>query len=287
VSLVVDVEEGMGTIAADVERLQQIVWNLLSNAIKFTQRGGHVEIFAGRVESNVVIRVTDDGQGIAPDFLPHLFETFRQADSSPTRRHGGLGLGLSIVRQLVHAHRGKITAHSAGVGEGACFTVELPVRPVATGGERAPPIAPVVRLNGLRLLVVDDDEDARDLVQNILTRQGADVSTASSADEALAILATVSPDVLLSDIGMPNVSGYSLIRRIRSLPADRGGDTPAIALTAYARPEDGERAFTAGFQAHVTKPIDPDRLTALVANLAGTSSGAKSECTPRDGSTKA
>jgi signal transduction histidine kinase len=280
VTLDVDVAEGIGTIAADVERLQQIVWNLLSNAIKFTPQGGHVELVADRVGSDVIIRVRDDGQGIAPDFLPHLFETFRQADGSVSRRHGGLGLGLGIVRQIVHAHRGTITAHSDGVGKGASFIISLPAPahfvPEPSGQRRAS-IVRAVRLDGLRLLVVDDDEDVRELLQRILSDHGATVCTASSADEALAVLTDLSPDVLLSDVGMPDVSGYSLIRRIRSLPADRGGRIPAIALTAYARPEDGERAFSAGFQAHIAKPIDVDRLTTVVANLAGISLSGDSE----------
>ena len=284
--LQVTVEDDVGVIAADAERLQQIVWNLLSNAIKFTPKGGHIEVFAGRVESNVVLRVRDDGQGILPEFLPHLFETFRQADGSTTRRHGGLGLGLAIVRQLVLAHGGNITAQSDGVGKGASFTVELPVRAVAAPAERPSSVPrgpgvdstpPVIRLDGLRLLIVDDDEDARALLERILQDQGATVSAASSAEEALLVVQELLPDVLISDIGMPDVNGYTLIRRLRTMPANQGGRTPAVALTAYTREEDGERAFSAGFQAHATKPIDPDRLVALVANLGGMSLDPSSE----------
>jgi signal transduction histidine kinase len=280
VDLAVAIDADVGVIAADAERLQQIVWNLLSNAIKFTPKGGHVTLSARRTESSVVVHVSDDGQGIRAEFLPYLFEPFRQADGSTTRRHGGLGLGLAIVKQLVDAHGGAITAHSEGDGRGASFTLELPARTMPApsrdrsrpGAEQdaATPIAPRdIRLDGLRLLIVDDDEDSRDLIGLILEGQGATVASASSAGEALRLFADSPPDVLVSDIGMPNVNGYSLIRRVRALSGDRGGRTPAIALTAYARAEDGERAFAAGFQAHVTKPIDPDRLTAIVANLAG------------------
>jgi signal transduction histidine kinase len=281
VALAVEIAPDVGVIDADAGRLQQIAWNLLSNAIKFTPKGGHVGVSARRTRSSVVIQVSDDGQGVRAEFLPHLFEPFRQADGSTTRRHGGLGLGLAIVKQLVDAHGGTITAHSEGEGRGASFTVELVARAVseaprerwagATSTARASSPPRDIRLDGVRLLIVDDDEDSRDLVGLLLAEQGAAVSSASSAGEALRLVAESPPDVLLSDIGMPDVNGYSLIRRVRSLPGDRGGRTPAIALTAYARPEDGERAFAAGFQAHVTKPIDPDRLAAVVANLAGRS----------------
>jgi signal transduction histidine kinase len=279
VKLDVRIDEDVGVIAADAERLQQIAWNVLSNALKFTRRGGNVEVAAKRAGSTVVLTVRDDGQGIRPEFLPYLFEPFRQADGSTTRRHGGLGLGLAIVKQLVQAHGGRITAHSDGEGKGATFVVELPARAPAVA-ERSPrgqrgsvPPGPArdVRLEGVRVLVVDDDEDTRDLVGHMLSEQGAGVSFASSAEEAFGQLERGRPDVLLSDIGMPDVNGYSLIRRIRSLPAEQGGRTPAVALTAYAREEDGERAFTAGFQAHITKPVDPDQLAAVVANLAGIS----------------
>jgi signal transduction histidine kinase len=281
IDLAVAIDADVGVIAADAERLQQIVWNLLSNAIKFTPKGGHVAVSARRTESLVVVHVSDDGQGIRAEFLPYLFEPFRQADGSTTRRHGGLGLGLAIVKQLADAHGGTITAHSEGEGRGASFVLELHGRSMAdvsrgrglgarTGG--ASSAAPGdIRLNGLRLLVVDDDEDSRELIGCMLADRGATVSSASSAAEALRLFADSPPDLLVSDIGMPNVNGYTLIRRVRSLSGDRGGRIPAVALTAYARAEDGERAFAAGFQAYVTKPVDPDRLTAVVANLAGIS----------------
>jgi signal transduction histidine kinase len=276
VALDVAIDADVGVIAADAERLQQIALNLLSNAIKFTPRGGHVAVSAGRIDGAVAITVRDDGQGIGAEFLPHLFEPFRQADGSTTRRHGGLGLGLAIVKQLVEAHGGTISAHSDGNGRGASFKVELPARVGAPllGGKvpEANTTTPRgIRLDGIRLLIVDDDEDSRDLIGLTLAGQGASVSSAASAGEALRLLAEHPPDVLLSDIGMPDVNGYSLIRRVRSLPGDRGGRTPAIALTAYSGAEDGARAFAAGFQAHVTKPVDPDRLAAIVANLAGIS----------------
>jgi signal transduction histidine kinase len=280
VGLAVDVQPAVGAIAADPERLQQVVWNLLSNAIKFTPGGGHVALSAHRSESTIVIRVSDDGQGIRPEFLPHLFEPFRQADGSTTRRHGGLGLGLAIVRQLVEAHGGTISASSDGEGKGTTFTVEIPARAFAPEpGVRspiprqaaAPAAAAGVRLDGVRLLVVDDDDDSRDLITCILEEWGASVTGASSAGEAMRLLQQSRPDVLVSDIGMPDVDGYALMRQVRGMPAERGGGVPAIALTAYASESDGARVRAAGFQAHVTKPIDPDALTAAVAGLVGTS----------------
>jgi signal transduction histidine kinase len=282
VGLEVRVEPGIGGIAADPERLQQVVWNLLSNAIKFTPGGGHVALTATRSKSTLVIRVHDDGQGVPPEFLPHIFEPFRQADASTTRRQGGLGLGLAIVRQLVEAHGGTISAQSDGEGKGTTFAVEIPARaptPVPDREARSavpqdvaePPVAAGARLDGVRLLVVDDDEDSRDLIVCVLQDWGASVTSASSAAEAMRLLQQSRPDVLLSDIGMPEVDGYALLRQVRRMPADRGGDVPAIALTAYASEADGARARAAGFQAHVTKPIDPDALTAAVAGLVGAS----------------
>jgi signal transduction histidine kinase len=271
VRLEVRVADDVGVIEADPERLQQIVWNLLSNAIKFTPGGGCVEVVAERRETTVAVLVRDDGQGMKPELLPLVFEPFRQGDGSTTRRHGGLGLGLAIVKQLVEAHHGTIAVASDGEGRGSTFTLELPAAPLPSAPpEPARPLpggdAP---LDGIRVLVVDDDEDSRDLIACVLAEQGATVASASSADEAMRQLANGVPDVLLSDIGMPDVDGYSLLRRIRSMPVDRGGETPAIALTAYARAVDAERAFSAGFQAHVTKPIDHEVLTAVVADLAG------------------
>jgi signal transduction histidine kinase len=279
--LVVEVDDGVGVIAADVDRLQQIIWNVLSNAIKFTPKGGSVALKATRVESDVVITVTDTGQGIGREFLGHLFEPFRQADGSTTRRHGGLGLGLAIVKQLVQAHGGNIVAHSEGEGLGSTFTMTFPARPVrASGTERRsapsaevqtdPGAEPDCRLDGLRVLVVDDDDDARGLIQRVLSDRGALVTVAPSAEVALHELERVRPDVLVSDIGMPEVDGYGLIRLIRGLPPERGGRTPAIAITAYARAEDTERAVSTGFQAYMSKPIDTSRLISLAASFGRT-----------------
>jgi signal transduction histidine kinase len=282
VRLGVTLNGSIGFISGDPDRLQQIVWNLLSNAIKFTPKGGRVELSATRVDSVVRICVSDTGQGIRPEFLPYLFEPFRQADGSTTRRHGGLGLGLAIVKQLVDAHGGTVIAHSAGEGAGSTFTLELPGCNAPGGADEHPTgsrpallEAPAggTRLDGLRVLVVDDEEDARSLVHRLLTDQGATVGCAPSAEEALGVLEATRPHVLVSDIGMPNVDGYMMIRRIRRLPPERGGRTPAIALTAYAREEDGERAFAAGFQAHVPKPVEPWKIISLVANLGGVSLG--------------
>ncbi len=262
-------------VVADPERLRQIVWNLLSNAVKFTAGGGSVEVSTRQDDRYVEIRVQDDGVGIDPEFLPHVFEPFRQADSSTARRHGGLGLGLAIVHRLVEAHGGTIEAQSE-LGKGSSFTVRLPLRATPTTAMKVATPRPTARngapsgpsrIDGLEVLLVDDDEDSRDLIALMLEDAGAKVARASSAAEALELLGLGAPDVIVSDIGMPDVDGYALVRQIRSLPSDGGGTVPAIALTAYARSVDGDRALAAGFQAHVTKPVDPDTLTAAVARL--------------------
>jgi CheY-like chemotaxis protein/anti-sigma regulatory factor (Ser/Thr protein kinase) len=275
----VDVPDATLTITADSDRLQQIVWNLLSNAVKFTPKSGHVAIAAYRDGSDVCIRVSDSGEGIRPDVLPVVFEPFKQADASTTRRHGGLGLGLAIVKRLVSAHGGIVHADSEGDGKGATFVVRLPARsavPAISRGSRASTTIQTAatqedapRLDGLRLLVVDDEEDALGLVSEVLREQGADVHVAASAREALEKFARVRPDVVVSDIGMPEADGLSLIRKIRARPPDQGGRTPAVALTAYARAEDAQRAFAAGYQMHVTKPVEPMQLATIVANLGG------------------
>ncbi len=276
-----------GPITGDPDRLQQVFWNLLSNAIKFTPRAGKVQVSLARVNSTVEIQVADSGQGIAPEFLPHVFERFQQADSSSTRTHKGLGLGLAIVRHLVELHGGNVRAASAGVGQGATFRVQLPValahpapdppRPGArprehpTAEEPGPrgSLAPLPRtLAGITVVAVDDDAEARTLLQRILTYCGADVTAVGTAEEALRAVATLRPDVLLRDVEMPGEDGSSLIAKVRALGADRGGDTPAAALTAYARAEDRTRALLAGFQLHVPKPVEPLELVAVVANLA-------------------
>ncbi len=224
--------------------------------------------------AGVRIRVADNGQGIRPAFLDHLFEPFRQQEGGTTRRHGGLGLGLAIVQRLVQAHGGTIRAESEGEGKGATFTVELPGLPTLPRSKHVSSdalelAAHSARLAGLTLLVVDDDQDGRELLARVLGDQGAVVLSASSAQAAIRVLEEFRPDVLLSDVAMPDMDGYGLMRRIRRLPASRGGRTRAIALTAYARPEDAEEAMRAGFQAHVSKPVHPSRLIAMIAELAG------------------
>jgi PAS domain S-box-containing protein len=270
-----EVEPQSLAITADAERLQQVVWNLLTNAVKFTPKGGSVAVHGYREGSEICVRVTDTGEGIRPEVLPVVFEPFQQADTSTTRRHGGLGLGLAIVKQLVTAHGGTVSVSSGGAGKGATFVVRLPARStipavrassVLTSPDRALP-----RLDGLRLLVVDDEDDARVLVGAVLGEQGAEVHLVASASEALAQLSVIRPDVVVSDIAMPQMDGYALIRKIRALPASMGGRTPAVALTAYARSEDAKLAFAAGFQMHVAKPIEPSQLAIVVANLGGRS----------------
>ncbi len=280
IELQLDLEPGAGAVRGDPARLQQVVWNLLANAIKFTTSGGRVEARLRRWPDLVRLEVQDDGTGIEADFLAHVFERFRQADSSPTRAHGGLGIGLAIVRHLVEAHGGSVSAASAGRNRGATFTVDLPV-PADAGlpirrsspgwGQPRPWHAPggVPSLTGLHVLVVDDDADTLDAVRHILEQSGAQVSTAGSAAAAFESLAARPPDVLLSDIGMPGEDGMSLIRRIRALEPGRGGDVQAAAVTAYTQPADRERALASGFQAFLTKPVDPWELTAVVARLAG------------------
>jgi len=272
VSLTKRLTPNLGTILADVDRLQQIVSNLVSNAIKFTPSGGAVDVEAARTAATLVIVVRDNGAGIAPGFLPFVFEAFRQADGSTTRRHGGLGLGLSIVKNLVGAHGGKVTAHSDGEGTGATFTVELaiktPAKDLNATHTSSHPVPLDARLDGVRLLVIDDDEDARVLFKHVLESRGAVVATANDAEDALAVLPLQKPDLIVSDVAMRGMDGYELMRRVRALPFDRGGGTPAIAVTAHAGPDAGQRAFAAGFQAHVAKPVDPSSLVSVVARLA-------------------
>jgi PAS domain S-box-containing protein len=260
-----------GLVMGDGHRLQQIVWNLLSNAIKFTPPGGQVRMELTRSDDKVRIVVADNGQGIEPHFLPHVFERFRQADSSSTRTHGGLGLGLAIVKHLVELHRGEIAAESGGPGQGSTFTVTLPVAPALTSVDATPAseLAAFQRpkLDGLRVLVVDDESDARGLLARLFADCGAQVHTAASVPEALATIDSAPPDLLVSDIGMPGVDGYELIRRVRSLAADRGGRIPAVALTAFARSSDRTRALLAGYDSHLAKPIEPAELLAVVAAL--------------------
>jgi CheY-like chemotaxis protein len=271
-------DTGVITVSGDPVRLQQVVWNLLSNAIKFTPRGGRVQVRLERVNSHIEVVVTDTGAGITPEFLPHVFDRFRQADQRTTRQHGGMGLGLAIVRHLVELHGGTVRAESPGEGQGSTFMVQLPVAPVYQGiglEERVHPAArdtlPIYEcpesLDGLRVLVVDDEPDTLELLKAGLGQCGAEVVTARSAGEALEIIKTVLPDVLISDIGMPGEDGYSLIRRVRELPVESGGRVPAIALTAYARTEDRLQALRVGYQMHVPKPVELAELVAVVASL--------------------
>jgi signal transduction histidine kinase/DNA-binding response OmpR family regulator len=269
-------------VPADADRIQQVIWNLVSNAIKFTPKGGRVDVRVSASDDHTLLSVTDSGEGIPLEFLPHIFEPFRQADGSTTRRHSGLGLGLAIVKQLVNAHGGTIRALSDGPGKGSTFEVTLPFKPTPRAMEpapRAPSEAPPrpdgeeLRLDGLKVLVVDDEEDARLLLKDVLSERGASVAEAASAHAGFSELERFRPDVIVSDIAMPGGDGYGLIRAVRKLAAERGGRTPAIALTAHARESDGERAFAAGFQRYASKPVDLDRLVSMVANLGGISFG--------------
>jgi signal transduction histidine kinase/ActR/RegA family two-component response regulator len=268
-----------GRITGDPARLQQVVWNLLINAVKFTDRGGRVQVHLLRASSHVEVVVSDTGRGISSELLPLIFDRFRQADSSSSRPVGGLGLGLALVKHLVELHGGTVLAQSAGEGKGATFVVRLPVavadlhdgplprtHPSPPALERA---TTGVRLDGLRVLVVDDDRDALDLATAILATAGATVRTSRAAREGLALVQQWRPDVLVSDIEMPEEDGYTFIRKVRALDADHGGRTPAVALTAYGRTQDRTLSLTAGYNMHVPKPVDPGELTAIVANVAG------------------
>ena len=271
-------DQSLDPIFGDPDRLQQVFWNLLSNAIKFTSQGGKVLVRLERSDSNLEITISDTGQGIARELLPYVFDRFRQSDSSSSRTHGGLGLGLAIVRQLVELHGGTVSAESPGEGEGSTFKVRLPVRGVRhEPDDRANCVVkipdevltkPVPSLDGMNVLVVDDDWDSRELVTVVLKASGAEVVSVTSAIEALRELALRRFDVLLSDIGMAEMDGYALISQIRQLPAERGGKIPAAALTAYAGIENQRRALSAGYQVHIPKPIGPSELITAVARLA-------------------
>jgi PAS domain S-box-containing protein len=266
-------------IYGDPNRLQQVFWNLLNNAIKFTPKDGKVEVVLKHASTEVQVSVIDTGEGIAPEFLPYIFDRFQQGDSSTTRRHGGLGLGLAIVKQLIELHGGNVRVQSDGLGKGATFSVRLPLtavyselkkdghHPEATPRENHP--MPEVSLTGIQVLVVDDEIDARDLVKKLLETAGATVSAAGSASEAMEHILAGRPDVLVCDIGMQEEDGYSLIRRLRTIEKKEGGVLPAVALSAYARSEDRTKAIRSGFQIHLAKPVEPTELLAVISSLAG------------------
>jgi CheY-like chemotaxis protein len=274
-----------GPVVGDPDRLQQVVWNLLMNAVKFTPRNGRVQLYLQRVTSHVEIVVSDDGPGIPPEVLPFIFEPFRQGDSSSTRAHSGLGLGLALVRHLVDLHGGSVTARSDGAGGGATFVVRLPLPLAELGvsgsigrahpkaGSEPPHRGEIIRLDGVRVVVADDDPEALELASTILGGAGGEVRTCSSAAEALEAFRQSVPDVLISDIEMPGEDGYSLIRRVRALPAEQGGRVPAVALTAYGRTQDRVQSLAAGFTMHVPKPVDPGELTTIVASVCRISAG--------------
>ena len=279
------IDSQVGPLLGDANRLQQVVWNLLSNALKFTPKDGQVEIRLQRINSHAEITVSDTGLGISSDFLPFVFDRFRQQDSSTTRSYGGLGLGLAIVRQLVELHGGTVTVVSPGIGQGTTFTVTLPAmitpqppsdpEPLNSIVEAKPRVDASPSLEGLQILAVDDEADALELLITILQNNGAEVIAVASVKQALTIIETAtdrSPDVLVSDIGIPDEDGYFLIRKLRQLEAQRGGKLPAIALTAYAGSDDRRQALLAGFQRHLTKPVDAAELVAVVASLTGRTS---------------
>ncbi len=284
--MVLDV--GTKRVFGDAYRLQQVVWNLLSNAVKFTPKGGRVQIKLEHVGSDARIIVSDTGSGINSAFLPHVFEPFRQADGTTTRVQGGLGLGLAIARQLVEIHGGTLTAASAGEGQGASFTISIPLGIVQTTAPTAVELpadatfhsrsfgAKPASLSGLRIMAVDDEADTRDMIRAVLEEFGANVLTAASAKKALEALHGWKPDVLICDIGMPGEDGYALIRKVRETETILGRNTLAIALTGYARIEDRMRALAAGFQMFIPKPVDANELTTTVANLIESTNGGRS-----------
>jgi signal transduction histidine kinase len=287
-SLSTHVDPEASALAGDADRLQQVVWNLLSNAVKFTPEGGRVRARATREGGHVVLRVDDSGAGIDPEFLPYVFERFRQAEMGATRRRAGLGLGLSIVKHLVEMHGGTVSAESEGEGKGASFAVRIPLapaRPERPFHPRAPAPDPAAalrsppELEGLRVLVVDDEPDARDLMRSILERCKMLVETAADAEEGFYLLCSSRPDLLVSDVAMPGGDGYAFVRRVRELPSDGGGRTPAVAVTAFARSEDRTRALLAGYNHHLPKPVEPGELVAVIASVMGSLAGR--EAAPR------
>ncbi|MEO7932526.1 MAG: ATP-binding protein [Chthoniobacterales bacterium] len=285
IALEVAIDPSLGAFCGDPNRLQQVFYNLLTNAIKFTPPGGSVRVNLRQLEAAVEVSIRDSGMGIEPEFLPLVFDRFRQANASSTRKHGGLGLGLAIVKNLIELHGGQVRAESAGLGCGSTFIVTLPVShkssqtplttpellptldPAGVPPDAREPWKSAPRLDGIHVLVVDDEPDTLSMMRRFLQESGAQVTTASSAADAFAAFQSGPPDILVSDIGMPGENGYSLIRRVRALPVEHGGVVPAVAVTAYARAEDREQAEQAGFNDHLTKPIDAARLLDLLASL--------------------
>jgi PAS domain S-box-containing protein len=273
------VDPRAGPISGDADRLQQVFWNLLNNAIKFTPKDGQIRVLLERVKSHIEVSVMDTGEGIAPEFMPYVFDRFQQGDASTTRRHGGLGLGLAIVKQLVELHGGSVRVKSDGIGKGTTFLVHLPLLAVYSEPDtesRHPQTAPRenrslpdVSLTDVHILVVDDEVDARELVKRLLEMAGATVSLAGSASEAIERILVARPDVLVCDIGMPGDDGFSLIRQLRVLEESQESALPAVALTAYARSEDRTKSIRSGFQNHLSKPVEPAELLAIVSSLAG------------------
>ncbi len=260
-----------GSVLGDADRLRQVVVNLLGNAVKFTSRGGHVEVSLDRREDHVEIVVRDDGRGIAAEFMPFVFDRFRQAESAISRGHGGLGLGLAISQHIVELHGGTISASSEGAGKGATFVARIPALDSSSHAEDSLPGTPVpaAELEGVRVLVVEDEPDTRALTTSVLSLCGAIVVTANDAAEALESLVAERFDLVVSDIGLPREDGLSFLRKLRALPAESGGNTPAVALTAYGSAEDRTRALVAGFNVHIAKPVDPGELVMVIANLLG------------------
>lgn len=267
------IDQSAELVSGDSDRLQQVIWNLLSNAIKFTPRHGRIEVRLERVASSAAITISDTGQGIHPDFLPYVFDRFRQAERATTRHHGGLGLGLAIVRQLVEMHGGTVSVSSPGEGQGATFTVQIPLMAVRLLPEAPPPIAAssdqYASLRNVQVLVVDDEADTRELLATVLEQAGANVKTAASVHEALQLLQQSQPHILISDVGMPEQDGYTLIHHLREVESVPTNTIPAIALTAYAREEDRQQLLKAGFQLHLSKPVEPTALVAAVASQIG------------------
>jgi signal transduction histidine kinase/CheY-like chemotaxis protein len=273
IQIEVEREPYASVITGDSDRLQQVFWNLLSNAVKFTPRGGRVKISVSRIESQLEIAISDTGAGIKQEFIPYIFDRFTQADTTTARRHAGLGLGLAIVRHIIELHGGVVAAESEGVGQGATFRITLPVRALQIREQSAPSastpvksLADDIALDRIRVMIVDDEAETRDLLKMMLASHGAVVTVCASGDEALTEIEAWKPQIVVSDIGMPAMDGYSLIRKVRGLESDLHG-VPAIALTAYARAEDRMRALAAGFQMHVPKPVEASELVMVIASL--------------------